>query len=100
METKEFYETKYSFDEIEVDPRFRICEKEMKLAFGVQIAFTLISVFVAYSLGSGDPKNYTYIMGLPAFWFASIVILFIFLGIIIFITKKVFKDMDLTDEVA
>lgn len=98
MNKKEYYETNYNLEEIEVDPRFKVCEKEMKLTFIVQILFTAFTIGAAYILGKGDPKDYTYIMGMPAWWFAVILISFIFLGIVIYITKTTFTDMDLTDE--
>lgn len=98
MNKEEYYDRNYSFDEIEIDPRFKRCEKEMKITFGVQILFTLISVFVAYTLGKGPVEEYKYIMGLPAWWFAVIVVTIVFTFIVIGITKMVFKDMDLTDE--
>ncbi|WMJ78444.1 MULTISPECIES: YhdT family protein [unclassified Sedimentibacter] len=99
MKKEEFYETNYSLDEIEMDPRFIICEKEMKLVFGVQIIFTLVSIIAAYLLGSGDPNNYSYILGLPTWWFAIIVISVIFTGVVIYITKFKLVDMELSDEV-
>ncbi|MBA1334573.1 MAG: hypothetical protein HPY66_2422 [Firmicutes bacterium] len=98
MNKEEYYDRNYSFDEIEIDPRFKRCEKEMKITFGVQILFTLISVFVAYTLGKGPVEEYKYIMGLPSWWFAVIVVTIVFTFIVIGITKMVFKDMDLTDE--
>jgi uncharacterized membrane protein YhdT len=99
MKREEFYETNYSLDEIEMDPRFIICEKEMKLVFVVQLIFTIVSITAAYLLGSGDPKNYSYILGLPTWWFAIIAISVLFTGIVIYITKFKLVDMDLADEV-
>jgi uncharacterized membrane protein YhdT len=99
MKREEFNETNYSLDEIEMDPRFIICEKEMKLVFVVQLIFTIVSIAAAYLLGSGDPKNYSYILGLPTWWFAIIAISVLFTGIVIYITKFKLVDMDLADEV-
>lgn len=96
---KEYYETNYNIDEIEEDPRFKVCAKEMKITFGIQLIYTVITMTAAYVIGKGDPKDYTYIMGMPAWWFAVMVICLIFLGIIIFVTNKVFVNMDLHDEV-
>ena len=98
MNKEEYYDRNYSFDEIEIDPRFKRCEKEMKITFGVQILFTLLTVFIAYTLGKGPVEEYKYIMGLPAWWFATVLIAVIFTCIVIGITKFVFQDMDLTDE--
>ena len=99
MKKEEFYETNYSLDEIEMDPRFIICEKEMKLVFGIQLIFTIVSITAAYLLGSGDPRNYSYILGLPTWWFAIIAISVIFAAIVMYITKYKLVDMSLTDEI-
>lgn len=98
MNKEEYFDRNYSFDEIEIDPRFKRCEKEMKIAFGVQILFTLISIFVGYTLSKGPVDQYDYIMGLPAWWFATVLVTVVFTFIVIGITKMVFRDMDLTDE--
>ncbi|MCQ1530729.1 YhdT family protein [Lutispora saccharofermentans] len=98
MKKEEYYDTNYDFKEIEMDERFIICEKEMKLVFIIQILFTVLSVAAAYLLGRGNPEDYTYIMGLPAWWFAVISISLIFLGTVIYITKFILVDMDLGDE--
>lgn len=98
MNMEEYNNTNYSFEEIEVDPRFKICEKEMKICFIVQILYTLLTIGIAYFIGRGDPKDYTYVMGVPAWWFSVILSSIIFMGIVIYITKVIFVDMDLTDE--
>lgn len=100
MKKEEFYDTNYNLDDIEMDPRFVICEKEMKLVLGIQILFTIITIAAAYILGKGDPNNYTYIMGLPAWWFAVIATSVIFTGIVIYIVKFKLVNMSLTDEVS
>lgn len=99
MKKEEFYETDYDIDEIDSDPRFVICEKEMKLVLSIQIIFTIISIAAAYFLGSGDPNNYSYIMGLPVWWFAVILISVIFTGIVIYVTRYKLVNMNLTDEI-
>jgi uncharacterized membrane protein YhdT len=98
MNKDEYYDRNYGFEEIQIDPRFKICEKEMKITFGVWILFAIISLATAYGLGKGPVEEYKYVMGLPAWWFASIVITLVFTLIVIGVTKMVFKDMDLTDE--
>jgi uncharacterized membrane protein YhdT len=98
MTKKEYFDRDYSFDEIEVDPRFKRCEKEMKITFAVQLLFTFLSVFAAYALGKGPAEQYSYTMGLPTWWFVTILITFVFTGIVIAVTKMTFKDMDLGDD--
>lgn len=98
MNREEFYDRNYSFDDIEVDPRFIRCAKEMKITFLVWILFAVISIGVSYLLGRGDVQDYTYVAGLPLWWFMAILISLLFTALVIFITKFVFQDMDLTDE--
>lgn len=100
MKKEEFYDTNYNLEDIEMDPRFIICEKEMKLVLSIQILFTIICVVVAYILGKGNPSNYSYIMGFPAWWFGVIAISVIFTAIVIYIVKFKLVNMSLTDEVS
>lgn len=99
MKREEYFDTNYEFDEIEDDPRFKVCEKEMKLVLSVQLAFTFLTIAAAYILGRGNPADYTYILGIPAWWLAVILISFAFFGIVIYIVKFKLQDMSLTDEI-
>ena len=63
------------------------------------VTFAVVSIVVAYGLGKGPVEEYTYVMGLPLWWFASIIVTIIFTFIVIGITMFVFKDMDLNDVV-
>ena len=98
MNHDEFYSRDYNVDEIEMDHRFVRCEKEMKIVIGIQLLFTIVTIGVAYYFGSGDPNEYTYILGLPAWWFLVILTTLVFMGIAVYITKFVLKDMSLDDE--
>ena len=87
----------YSFEDIEIDPRFRTCESEMKLTFGVWIAYMIVSVALCYFLGRGDPANYTYLWGVPLWmaigaWLTTAV----FFVVVVFIALFVFKNMDIS----
>lgn len=97
MKKEDFYSTDYDINEIEDDERLLICKKEMKLVFFVQLMYTFILILVAYFLGKGDPKHYTYILGLPLWWFTSLALTFLFLFVIMYIVKYVFVDFDLND---
>jgi uncharacterized membrane protein YhdT len=97
MEQNVRSEQNYSFDEIEIDPRFEICEFEMKLTFAVWIAYALCSIAISFYLGRGDPTQYTYLWGVPS-WLAlgvwgSTAVFFI---LIVYICRRVFKDMDIS----
>ena len=87
----------YSFEDIEIDPRFRVCESEMKLTFGVWIAYMVVSVALCYFLGRGDPANYTYLWGVPLWmaigaWLTTAV----FFVVVVFISLFVFRNMEIT----
>ncbi len=78
------------------DPRFKQCNKEALMGVGLGI-LNLIWWFVfGYGMGSKPPEEYTYIMGLPTWFFMSSVvggILFTVLAIIM--VTRCFKDMSL-----
>lgn len=97
MEKQEYYSRDYDFDEIEVDARFIQCQKEMIISFSTWLAFTFVSILVAYGLGKGPVEKYKYILGLPQWWFGAIVVSVIFTFIVIFLSLFVFQDMELSD---
>jgi len=78
------------------DPRYKQCNKEAMMGMGLGI-LNLIWWFVfGYGLGSKPPEEYTYIMGLPTWFFMSCVVggvLFTVLAVIM--VTKFFKDMPL-----
>lgn len=89
-------ERNYSFDEIEVDPRFRRCAFEMKLTFDVWIAYAVLSIALSYFLGRGDVTKYVYVLGVPLWvavgaWLTTA----IFFLVVIFVTTRIFQDMDI-----
>ncbi len=97
LEKREYYSRDYDFAEIEIDPRFLQCRKEMIISFSTWLAFTAISIAVAYSLGKGPVEKYKYVLGLPQWWFAVIVVSVVFTFIVIFLSLFVFQDMELSD---
>lgn len=78
------------------DPRYKQCNKEALLGLGLGI-LNLVWWFVwGYGLGSKPPEEYTYVLGLPLWFFMSCVVgavLFTVLAVIMVI--KYFKDMPL-----
>lgn len=85
----------YDFSEIEDDPRFLIINKEVKFAYIVWIAFSLLSLAAIYGLGSGDPTEYSYVMGLPLWFFVYLMIVVGLLIVLTFVVRNKFRNMDL-----
>ncbi len=97
MAAKAENDRNYRFEDIEIDPRFVVCESEMKLTFAVWIAYTIVSVALCYFLGRGEPSNYAYLWGVPL-WMAVGVWLTtaVFFVAVILITFFVFRNMDIS----
>ncbi len=81
------------------DKRYRVANREaiigvvlVLLNFGMWYGF-------AYGMGGGDPKDYTYILGFPAWFFYSCIVTTITMLVLIAILLKfVFKEVPLDDE--
>ncbi|GHS96421.1 hypothetical protein AGMMS50276_14760 [Synergistales bacterium] len=88
----------YSFDDVNIDPRFMRCEREMFLSFSSWIAYALISIGLSYYLARDGVDNITYTYGIPTWYFwGNVVTTGVFLLIVCFFSMSVFKDMDLFD---
>lgn len=74
-----------------------MCVEEMIITLAIWFLYAIISITVAYELGKGPVEAYAYVMGLPQWWFATIVITLLFTLVVIGVTLFVFKNMDLTD---
>ena len=81
------------------DPRFKIAHKEALIGVALAI-FNFIWWFgFAYGLGSRPPEEYTYILGLPDWFFYSCVVGFVLMSaLVIVITKFVLKEVPLDAE--
>jgi len=78
------------------DPRFKQCNKEALMGMGLGILNLVWWFAFGYGMGSKPPEEYTYIMGLPMWFFMSCVVgglLFTILAIIM--VTKFFKNMPL-----
>ena len=95
MRTKDDGDRNYDFSEIEIDPRFARCEYEMKLTFGSWIVYALVTIGLSYYLARG---GIGYICGMPTWFFwGECVTAFIFFFLVCFMSRKVFRDMELFD---
>ncbi len=74
-------------------------KKEAIISIVMYIAFFLWWYFTGYGLGSGDPSEYTYIFGLPMWFFLSCVVGYVGFSIaVIIVVKCFFKNFDLGEE--
>ena len=60
-------------EKLREDPRYAQANKEALIAIGLFVLNIIWWFAFAYGLGSGSPKEYTYIMGFPAWFFWSVI---------------------------
>lgn len=81
------------------DKRFKIAHREALIGIVLVIINFALWYGFAYGLGSGNPEEYDFVFGFPAWFFYSciagtvVMIVFIWLAIKIF-----FKDVSFNDE--
>jgi uncharacterized membrane protein YhdT len=79
--------------------RFAQASKEALWGVGLFIAYFIWWYGFGYGLGSGDPDEYTFVMGLPAWFFWSCVAGFVaFLLVTWVVVRFFFKDIPLDDD--
>ncbi len=73
--------------------------KEAIISLALYVGFFLWWYFTGFGLGSGDPAEFTYILGLPTWFFLSSVVGYVvFCILVIVIVKCFFKNFDLGEE--
>lgn len=72
------------------DPRFKIANKEALIGVGLVIFNFIWWYGFAYGLGSAPPEEYTYVFGLPAWFFYSCVVGTIIMIVLVIIVVKGF----------
>ena len=77
----------------------KIANREALIGVGLTL-FNFIWWFgFAYGLGSKDPSEYTYVFGLPAWFFYSCVVGFVVMVVlVIIVVNKYFVDIPLDEE--
>ncbi|WP_404455151.1 YhdT family protein [Virgibacillus necropolis] len=83
----------------EVDPRYKIANREALIGLGLVI-FNFIWWFsFAYGMGSKPVEEYSYVFGFPAWFFYSCIVGTIIMAILVIIVVKFwFVEVDLEDE--
>lgn len=80
------------------DVRFQIANREALIGVGLVIFNFIWWYSFAYGLGSKDPDEYTYILGLPAWFFYSCILGVIVMSILVTVVVKMwFVDIPLDD---
>src|SRR5699024_11560917 len=76
------------------DPRYKVANREALFGVGLVIFNFIWWYAFAYGLGSKDPSEYTYVFGLPAWFFYSCVLGFVVMAVLVtFFVKKWFVDV-------
>lgn len=76
--------------------RFRQADREALITLGVYAFFFLWWTGFAFGLGGGDPEEYTYVLGLPAWFFYSCVLGYPAVTVLLWIViRRLFADMPL-----
>ncbi|MBP2080168.1 putative membrane protein YhdT [Oceanobacillus polygoni] len=80
------------------DYRYKIANKEALIGIGIVIINFIWWYGFAYGLGSKDPAEYTYVLGLPAWFFYSCVLGFVVMVLLIwFVVNVFFTDIPLDE---
>ena len=86
-------------EKLREDPRYAQANKEALIAIGLFVLNIIWWFAFAYGLGSGSPKEYTYIMGFPAWFFWSVIGGYVVFSILTWVMVRFFyKDMPLDGE--
>ncbi len=81
------------------DPRFKIAHREALIGVGLVIFNFLWWFGFAYGLGSAPVEEYSYILGMPAWFFYSCVLGFVVMAILVTVmVKKYFIEVDFEEE--
>ncbi|MCT2536542.1 YhdT family protein [Aquibacillus koreensis] len=87
------------YTDFKEDPRFKIANREALIGCGVAVINFIWWFGFAYGLGSKPVDTYTYIFGLPAWFFYSCIVgTVVIIGVVILMVKKGFKDIPLNHE--
>ncbi|RIJ62942.1 YhdT family protein [Rummeliibacillus sp. POC4] len=81
------------------DKRYKVAHREALIGIALVVVNFAIWFGFAYGLGSGNPKEYTYVFGFPAWFFYSCIAGTIFMIVLLMvIIKFFFKDVPIEEE--
>ena len=76
--------------------RFKQANREALITLGVYVFFFLWWTLFAFSLGTGDPEQYTYVFGFPAWFFYSCILGYPVVAVLLWVVLRIFfVDMPL-----
>jgi len=81
------------------DPRFAQADKEALLSLAAYGLYFVWWYVCAYGLGSGDPDQYSYVWGLPSWFFYSCIVGYPLITVLLWgIVRFKFREMPLDDD--
>lgn len=81
-----------------LNKRFKQADREALITLGLYGFFFLWWTLFAFGLGSGDPEGYSYVFGLPAWFFYSCVLGYPVMTLLLWVViRRFFSDMPLDD---
>ena len=82
--------------DLRVDPRYRQAARESLIGLALFGLNFLWWYLFAYTLGSGSPDGYAYVLGFPAWFFwSSIMGVVVFSVLTVVVVARFFKDIPL-----
>lgn len=79
-----------------LNKRFKQADREALITLALYGFFFLWWTLFAFGLGSGDPEDYSYMFGMPAWFFYSCVLGYPIMTVLLWIvTRRYFSDMPL-----
>ena len=76
-----------------VDRRFQLCTRDMLITFIFLAAYAIFILSVSYSLGGKPMSEYTFILGMPSWFFICAAGMLFFIALLGVICFKVYADM-------
>lgn len=84
--------------EFKEDPRFKVSNREAMIGCAIAVVNFIWWFGFAYGLGSKPVEEYSYVFGLPAWFFYSCIAGYVFITmVVIFVVKSWFKDIPLDE---
>lgn len=80
--------------------RYRQADREALITLGVYAFFFLWWTVFAFGLGGGDPEKYSYVLGMPSWFFYSCVLGYPVVAVVLWVVIRLFfVEMPLDDPI-